>query len=109
QAYRTALLDTSTAVQTAQRLVTEFQRVVETHDVDALASWLTAAQTSDIPELQGFALGVRQDRAAIEAGIIEPWSQGQTEGQVNRLKGIKRAMFGRANFDLLRLRVLHPP
>lgn len=108
QVYRAALLDTCPVLQTAQHLVAEFQRVVETHDVGALATWLTAAQHSDIPELQGFALGVRQDRAAVEAGITEPWSQGQTEGQVNRLKGIKRAMFGRANFDLLRLRVLHP-
>jgi transposase len=95
-------------VQTAQRLVAEFQRVVKTHDIGALAAWLTAAQTSDVPELQGFALGIRQDRAAVEAGITEPWSQGQTEGQVNRLKAIKRTMYGRANFDLLRLRVLHP-
>jgi transposase len=108
QVYRAALLGICPVVQTAQRLVAEFQRVVKTHDIGALAAWLTAAQTSDVPELQGFALGIRQDRAAVEAGITEPWSQGQTEGQVNRLKAIKRTMYGRANFDLLRLRVLHP-
>ena len=108
RAYRAALLGNCPVVQTAQRLVAEFQRVVKTHDIGALASWLTSAQQSDVPELQGFALGVRQDRAAVEAGITEPWSQGQTEGQVNRLKKIKRTMYGRANFDLLRLRVLHP-
>ena len=107
QTYRAALLAACPVVESAQRLVTEFQRVIETHDLAALAPWLTAAQQSDIPELQGFALGIRQDRAAVEAGITEPWSQGQTEGQVNRLKGIKRTMYGRANFDLLRLRVLH--
>ena len=108
QTYRAALLGACPVVQIAQRLVAEFQRVVKTHDIGALASWLTAAQTSALPELQGFALGIRQDRAAVEAGITEPWSQGQTEGQVNRLKEIKRTMYGRANFDLLRLRVLHP-
>ena len=108
QAYRAALLDACPPVQTAQRLVAEFQHIVETHHSGALAVWLTTAQHSNVPELQGFTLGVRQDRAAVAAGITEPGSQGQTEGQVNRLKGIKRAMFGRANFDLLRLRVLHP-
>ncbi len=108
RAYRDALLATSPAVEAAQRLVAEFRHLVATHDLEALASWLLAAQQSDLPELQGFALGVRQDRAAVEAGITEPWSQGQTEGQVNRLKEIKRTMYGRANFDLLRLRVLHP-
>jgi len=107
-AYRDAVLTACPVLQTAQRLVTEFQRVVETHDLEALTSWLTVAQQSDIPELQGFALGIRQDRAAVNAGITEPWSQGQTEGQVNRLKEIKRTMYGRANFDLLHLRVLHP-
>ena len=75
QVYRAALLGICPVVQTAQRLVAEFQRVVKTHDIGALAAWLTAAQTSDVPELQGFALGIRQDRAAVEAGITEPWSQ----------------------------------
>lgn len=108
QAYRAAVLGTCPVLLTAQRLVAEFQQLVEAHDSGALTGWLTAAQHSGIPELQGFAQGVRQDLAAVEAGITEPWSQGQTEGRVNRLKGIKRAMYGRANFDLLRLRVLHP-
>ena len=63
QTYRDALLGACPVVQAAQQLVAEFQRVVKTHDIGALASWLTAAQTSDVPELQGFALGVRQDRA----------------------------------------------
>ena len=108
QAYRAAVLAACPVLQTAQRLVADFQRLVETHDIGALAAWLTAAQASDIPELQGFALGIRRDRAAVEAGITEPWSQGQTEGHVNRLKEIKRAMYGRANFDLIRLRVLYP-
>ena len=48
-----------------------------------------------------------RDRQAVRAAIAEPWSNGQVEGQINRLKLIKRQMFGRAKFDLLRQRVLH--
>ena len=58
---------------------------------------------------QSFALGLRQDYAAVHAALAHSWSNGQTEGQVNRLKFIKRRMYGRAKFDLLRLRVLAPP
>jgi transposase len=51
----------------------------------------------------------RPDYAVVEAALATSWSNGQTEGQVNRLKFIKRQMYGRAHFDLLRLRVLRPP
>ncbi len=61
---------------------------------------------SGIGTLVRFAEGVRQDLAAITAALALPWSSGQTEGQINRLKFIKRQMYGRANFDLLRKRVL---
>jgi transposase len=53
-----------------------------------------------------FANGIEQDRAPVEKAFESQWSQGQTEGQVNRLKLIKRQMYGRANFDLLRARVV---
>jgi transposase len=53
------------------------------------------------------ATGIRQDYAAVKAAFSSEWSNGQVEGQVKRLKVIKRQMFGRAKFDLLRLRVLH--
>jgi transposase len=49
---------------------------------------------------------LNQDRGAVEAAVVLPYSQGQTEGQINRLKTLKRAMCGRANFDLLRKRCL---
>jgi transposase len=61
------------------------------------------------PMFQTFATGLRQDYAAVRAAIETHWSNGQTEGQINRLKFIKRQMYGRAKFDLLRLRVLAPP
>ena len=58
-------------------------------------------------EFRTFATGLKSDYDAVEAGLTTPWSNGQLEGQVNRLKLIKRQMYGRANFDLLRQRVLY--
>ena len=60
-------------------------------------------------EVVSFAAKLRQDLAAVEAAVTSPWSQGQVEGQVNRLKFVKRSMYGRAKFDLLRQRVLYRP
>ena len=60
-------------------------------------------------ELIGFVSGLLVDKAAVIAALRLPWSNGQTEGQINRLKLIKRQMYGRAQLDLLRVRVLHPP
>lgn len=67
---------------------------------------LLAAARLGPRELQSFAVGIERDRAAVDAALSEPWSQGQTEGQINKLKLTKRKMFGRANFDLLKRRVL---
>ena len=61
-----------------------------------------------ITELRQFAKGLVQDQAAVQTALSLPWSSGQVEGQVNRLKLIKRQMYGRANFDLLRRRILAP-
>ena len=77
--------------------------------VAQLDPWLEACATSDIAQVQSFAVGIRQDYAAIHAALDTAWSKGQTKGQVNRLKFIKRQWYGRAHFDLLRLRVLWPP
>jgi len=70
-------------------------------------AWLVQAEHSGIAELKGFAQGLRRDYAAVRAAFSSRWSNGQVEAQVNCLKLQKRLMFGRANFDLLRLRVLH--
>lgn len=88
------------------RLVTAFQSLVREHDVSGLDAWLQAAEASALPELQTFAQGIRRDRAAVAAALRLTWSQGQVEGQVNKLKTRKRAMFGRAGFELLRHRML---
>ena len=72
-------------------------------DLPALPAWLQAAQGT---ALAGFAAGLERDIDAVREALKLPWSQGHVEGQVHRLKLIKRQMYGRAGFDLLRLRVL---
>ena len=87
--------------------VATFTAVLREHDVDGLYAWLRRAEESDIPEMQAIAQGLWRDRDAVEAAVATEWNNGQTEGQVNRLKTTKRAMYGRAKFDLLRQRILH--
>ena len=77
--------------------------MVKDQVASALDDWLHEAQAS---ALASFATGLRRDEDAVRAALTEPWSIGQVEGQVNRLKVIKRDMYGRAGFDLLRCRVL---
>jgi transposase len=72
----------------------------------ALNTWLADARRSGVRALETFAVGLEQDGAAIQAALTTPWSSGQAEGQITRLKLIKRQMYGRASFDLLRRRVL---
>ena len=75
---------------------------------DLLDEWLQACRTSGIAELSNFATYIERDSAAVRAGLTERWSNGQTEGRITRLKLIKRQMYRRAGFDLLRRRVLKP-
>jgi len=91
---------------TACRLAQAFFSLVRDRDAAALDGWLAEATQSDLPEMGGFAGRVRRDRAAVDAGLTLDWSQGQTEGFVNKLKRLKRHMFGRAGIDLLRERML---
>ncbi len=90
----------------AYALAQSFTQMVRDRDEAALDGWLEAVEESGLQELRSFAAGLRRDEAAVRAGLSLPWSQGQVEGQVNRLKLIKRSGYGRANFDLLRQRVL---
>lgn len=74
-----------------------------------LEGWLTAAEADDQPELHSFANGIRRDQHAVTAGLTLPYSSAAVEGNVTRIKMIKRQMYGRAGFALLRKRViLHP-
>jgi len=79
--------------------------LAERRDTD-LDAWLTQAEHSGLPEFKKMAKGIRLDYVAVKAAFSSEWSQGQVEAQVNCLKLQKRIVFGRANFDLLRLRVL---
>jgi transposase len=94
-------------VEVACTFVSEFVRIVVQRHVEALEDWLTRAAQSPVLEFQRFAAGVRRDEAAVRAACATDVSNGQVEGQVTRLKLLKRQMYGRANFDLLRLRVLY--
>lgn len=93
---------------TAKKLAQDFQRMVRERKCRAMDAWLKACETAAIPELVNFAIGLRQDYSAVKTALSSTWSNGQTEGHVNRLKLLKRQMYGRAHFDLLRLRCLHP-
>lgn len=77
--------------------------------VSVLDDWLDDCSKSKIVGLESFAASLGQDYAAVRAALEQPWSNGQTEGQVHRLKLLKRQMYGRAKLDLLRLRVLYSP
>ncbi|MFG2045795.1 transposase, partial [Dactylosporangium sp. NPDC048998] len=73
-----------------------------------LPQWIAAVLASDLVQLHSFAKGLQRDLAAVTAGLTLPWSSGAVEGQVNRVKMLKRQMYGRAKFDLLRRRILQP-
>jgi transposase len=106
RAYLQRLCDQEPTVARAYELAQEFVTMARERTGQGFDAWLTRATTSEIPELDRFARGLTDDRAAVEAGLCQEWSNGQTEGQVNKLKLLKRQMYGRANFDLLRRRVL---
>lgn len=71
-----------------------------------LEQWMKAVDADDLPALHSFVRGLRRDFDAVTAGLTLPWSSGPVEGHVNRIKMIKRQMFGRAKPDLLRKRIL---
>jgi transposase len=90
-------------------LAQRFVEMIKARRAEALDQWLTDTLACDSSAMRRFARTLRQDYAAVRASLTFDWSSGQVEGQVNRLKVIKRIMYGRAKFDLLRLRVLQPP
>ena len=73
---------------------------------DELGECLARAEASPDPDLRRFAEGIRRDEAAVQAAVTTTWSNGPVEGHVNRLKTIKRQMYGRAGFALLKARVV---
>jgi transposase len=104
-----AILQGSNEIITAIYLAQDFRVLIEQRQSDKLDDWLKRAEQSHVVEFERFAKSLRADYAAVKAALSYSWSNGQVEGQVNRLKMIKRQMYGRANFGLLRRRVLGPP
>lgn len=94
------------AVQTGIQLTQEFATMLRERQGEQLDAWLARAETSGLTPLISFANGIRKDYDAVEAGLTLEWSNGPTEGHINRLKQVKRQMYGRAKLDLLKLRLL---
>jgi transposase len=84
-----------------------FQKMVRQRQADQLETWLTQAKSSSVAGMRNFALGLERDQEAVHMALSSPWSNGQTEGQVSRLKLLKRQMQGRAKLDLLKQRMVH--
>ena len=106
---RDIVLEAHPEVNTACLLAQAFAQVIRTRNANALDPWLEQAIDSGIPELGSFIAGIRRDQSAVFAALTYPWSQGQVEGQILRLKRLQRQSCGQAGFDLLRHRVLARP
>jgi transposase len=106
-AYRQALLCLSPPLSSLSALGQDFVSLIRERKSEALPPWLERAKGCPYEELRRFAQGLEREFPAVQAALTEPWSTGQVEGQITRLKLLKRQMYGRANLDLLRLRVLH--
>ena len=106
RAYLDALVALCPGIGTVQVLAQDFARLLRERDEAGLAAWLVTAESCAEAEMRAFALGIRRDQAAVQAALAHEWSSGQVEGQVNRLKLVKRQAYGRAGFALLRRRYL---
>ena len=89
-----------------RKLAVSFKRALLEGDVNRLRVWRTEVSESGLPHLTKFAHRLGHEWAELEAACETPWSNGPTEGVVNRIKVVKRQMFGRGSFELLRKRVL---
>ena len=91
---------------TARSLIADFQSMIRTKTASKLPAWLDNAGTSLVAS---FARGVINDEKAVRAAMTSSWSNGQTEGQITRLKLLKRQMYGRGKIDLLQARMIGAP
>ncbi len=101
------LCQTSQELETLHTLVQSFGQIVRKREGYRLEAWMKQVSDSGLADVQRFAKGLERDKAAVLAGLTLVYSNGQVEGQVNKLKLLKRTMYGRAGFPLLRQRVLH--
>jgi transposase len=97
----------SDELATALGLADEFADLIRKRSSRTLSDWLVRSEACLCPEIRRFAQGIRRDEAAVLAAVTQQWSNGPVEGHVNRLKTVKRQMYGRAGFVLLRARFLH--
>ncbi|MDQ2904329.1 MAG: ISL3 family transposase [Chloroflexota bacterium] len=107
QTYLTRLCEEDPQIAQTYELIQEFTTMLRELEGERFDVWLDRVETQGVSELQSFAKGLKKDYDAVKAGLTLEWSQGQTEGQVHRLKLIKRQMYGRGSFKHLRKRVLH--
>ena len=102
-----ALKAASAEFTAMRRLAMRFRGLLRGGTAEGLDAWPDPdARASGIYAMQRFAKTIRQDLEAVRNAMSEPWSNGQTEGQINRLKTLKRAMYGRAGVELLRARMM---
>jgi transposase len=102
-----ARLEEDSGLHNAAELGRQFREIVRTRQEEVWNDWLNQSQQETAPgELRSFAKGLQADQAVVREALRSPWSNGQVEGHVNRLKTLKRQMYGRAKFDLLRKRFL---
>ena len=99
-------IEASPNVAAIHQLVQRFADMVRSREAGEFEGWLEESLSCGVKGFETFAIGLRREQPAVEAALSVPYSNGQTEGQVNRLKTIKRQMYGRANVGLLRRRFL---
>jgi transposase len=107
QARLDAIRACSDKLTAALDLADGFANLIRKRSTKTLGEWLARGEASSDPDLRRFAEGIRRDEACVQAAVTGRWSNGPVEGHVNRLKTIKRQMYGRAGFVLLRARVLN--
>lgn len=105
-AYLECLCSADASIAAADALTQDFLGIVRHRQGERLDAWIEAAAAGEIAEVRRFALGLRDDYAAVRAGLTLAHSNGQTEGFINKLKLTKRSMYGRGKADLLRQRML---
>ncbi|MGI9121444.1 MAG: ISL3 family transposase [Rubrobacter sp.] len=104
------MLKASTEVAVIHPLIQRFEKMIKHRSDNGQAAkldrWLGEALDSGVKAFETFAMGLKREHSGVEAAPTLPYSNGQTEGQINKLKLIKRQMYGRASFSMLRQRVL---
>jgi transposase len=107
QLTRTSICGAHADIALTDALLSDFKQLFRDRAPHALAAWLTRAEQSGGPQLRAFVIKLRQDLPAVQAAVVSRYSQGPVEGHIHRLKLLKRQMYGRGTFDLLKQRVLY--